>query len=84
MSATVKRVEEPQAYVVFPYKGEYAVCHMGQAKVCGEDLFQTVWVADGICPTLEQAAQLQDELCRKAKARVAQVLADLKVLERRR
>ncbi len=84
MSAIVQRVEEPQAYVVFPYKGEYAVCHMGQAKVCGEDGFQTVWVADGICPTIEQAAMLQAELCRKAKARAAQCLADLKAMERRR
>lgn len=72
------------SFAIIPHKDEFAVCHMGQAKVCGQDNYQTVWVVDHIAPTMEMAIELQLDLDRKARVRAAQIVADLKSLERRR
>lgn len=75
---------ENESHAIFPYKDEFAVAHLGTAKVCGQELFQTVWVVDSICPTMDQAIQCQADFVKKAKVRNAQILADLNAQARRR
>lgn len=86
MSQPVQQVpteSENRNWAIFPYKNEFAVAHLGTAKVCGSELFQSVWVVDHICPTMEQAIQCQKDEIRRAKVRAAQIMADMIAYNRR-
>lgn len=72
------------AYAILDHKGEFAVAHMGMAKVCGQDGFQTVWVVDVICPNMKLAMEAQVTLVKAALARKKLEEADCKALARRR
>jgi len=87
MSNTVQRVpteSENKNWAIFEYRDEFAVCHLGTIKVAGQDLFQTGWVIDHICPTLDQAVTCQTNEIKKAKVRNAQIMADMAARARRK
>lgn len=80
MSEPVKQVRpesENKNWAIFPYQNEFAVCHLGTVKVAGRELFQSAWVIDHICPTMDQAVTCQTNEIKKAKVRNAQVIADM-------
>lgn len=70
-------------YAILPYKEEFCVAHLGTAKVWDSKLFQTVWVVDAICPTMELAIAAQSDFVKAARVRAASTQADLRSLDRR-
>ena len=87
MSNPVQRVpteSENKNWAIFPHRDEFAVCHLGTIKVAGQDMFQTGWVIDHVCATVEQAAECQKDEIKKAKVRNAQIMADMAARSRRK
>ena len=87
MSNPIKQVpteSQNKNWAIMPFGDEFAVCHLGTVKVSGRDLYQSAWVVDHICPTVEQAVQCQTDEITRAKVRNAQIMADMAARARRK